>query len=306
MLGVCVGFGYFAPTDIQSKMLVNTAKFFRTLGLSKEHISDNHLIKDYFEKNILAAQNVVLASPSFYFMWHLMHGTKLSVTLARSITGTIRIVPFMGLFYGGFAVIAPWVTSAFMDRGQNYKEAHGNTGLALFLSGFAALEAVVELRGCGVPFSAMSASAFLIFVPFLIGRLAAGVVTQQAKVGTVAEPMLPKEWKTSDESWKRDLFATFETLALDSDFLTTVVGTSIFQHLLNGVTFVLLNKGNANVMRDFMQYLKGGMNGTIGGSMNLFGRTIALRTFFCWTWNYCSAQPRRLEPIEEALRILES
>ena len=78
---------------------MGTVELFRGLGLKREHITDRQLIKDYFEKNILAAQNVVLASPTFYFMWHLIHGTRLSVTLARSITGTIRIVPFMVRFF---------------------------------------------------------------------------------------------------------------------------------------------------------------------------------------------------------------
>ncbi len=193
-----------------------------------------------------------------------------------------------------------------MNQGQTYKEAHGNTGLALFLSGFAALEAVVELRGCGVPFSSMSAGALAIFVPFLIGRLAAGVVTQQAKVGTKSESLLPPEWKESADDMKRQLFALFETLALYADFLTTVVGTAIFQHLLNGVTFVLLTKGNANVFRDFGKYLSGGTSGTVGGSITLFMRTVALRTLFCWSWNFCSAYNNSpVKCIDSALATLE-
>ena len=39
----------------------------------------------------------------------------------------------------------------------------------MILSGFVAIEAVVELRGCGVLFSQMTAASFAIFIPALIG-----------------------------------------------------------------------------------------------------------------------------------------
>jgi len=120
----------------------------------------------------------------------------------------MRIVPFMGFFYASFALICPFVTDAFMKRGQSYAEAQvrptgihtrpstgivpgrcippiftsspppgtvvsqGNAGTTVMLSGFVLVEAVVELRGCGVTFGQMNPAAFLLFIPALVGRLA--------------------------------------------------------------------------------------------------------------------------------------
>jgi hypothetical protein len=53
------------------------------VGLEKSKITDKQLLEDYFKKNLLAAQNVLLASPSFYFMWHLIHGTSINMSLIR-------------------------------------------------------------------------------------------------------------------------------------------------------------------------------------------------------------------------------
>ena len=36
---------------------------------------------------------------------------------------------------------------------------------------------------------------------------------------------------------------TFEMLALDKEFLITCAGTSVFQHILNGISWVLLTRG---------------------------------------------------------------
>ena len=44
----------------------------------------------------------------------------------------------------------------------------GTAGLVMIMSGFVAIEAVVELRGCGVLFSQMTASSFAIFIPALV------------------------------------------------------------------------------------------------------------------------------------------
>ena len=46
--------------------------------------------------------------------------------------------------------------------------ATGTAGLVMIMSGFVAIEAVVELRGCGVLFSQMTASSFAIFIPALV------------------------------------------------------------------------------------------------------------------------------------------
>ena len=76
----------------------------------------------------------------------------------------------MGFFYGSFALICPFVTEYFMRRGQSYSDAQGSAGIAVLLSGFVVVEAVVELRGCGVTFAQMNAASFLLFLPALVGR----------------------------------------------------------------------------------------------------------------------------------------
>jgi hypothetical protein len=46
----------------------------------------------------------------------------------------------------------------------------------------------------------MTASSFILFIPALVGRLAAGVLTQQQKTGTESEPLLPASWQVSTEA----------------------------------------------------------------------------------------------------------
>lgn len=75
-------------------------------------------------------------------------------------------------------------------------------------------------------------------------------------------------------------------MALDRAFVITVVGTSFFQHVLNGITYVLLNKGGKGVVGNVGRYLGGGLTGTFGGALNLFFRTFMMRFFFCLTWNW--------------------
>lgn len=126
---------------------------YRAFGLSEEHVSDRQLIEDFVRKNVAAAANVVMASPVFYFMFAKVMKESILVSSVRAITGTFRIVPFMGFFYGAFALISPFLVDFFMGRGQSYAEANGTSGIVMILSGFVLIEAVVELRGCGVLFS---------------------------------------------------------------------------------------------------------------------------------------------------------
>jgi hypothetical protein len=73
------------------------------------------LIEDFMRKNVAAAANVVMASPVFYFTFSTIVGETLAVSLVRALTGTMRIVPFMGVFYGAFAIISPFLVDYFMQ-----------------------------------------------------------------------------------------------------------------------------------------------------------------------------------------------
>ena len=79
------------------------------------------LIEDFVRKNVAAAANVVMASPVFYFTFSAIVGERVAVSSVRALTGTMRIVPFMGVFYGAFAIISPFLVDYFMGRGQSYE-----------------------------------------------------------------------------------------------------------------------------------------------------------------------------------------
>ena len=209
----------------------------------------------------------------------------------------------MGFFYGAFALFCPFVTAALVDRGQTYSEANGNAGVAVMLSGFVFIEAIVELRGCGVTFGQMTASSFLIFVPALIGRLATGVLTQQQKVGVESESVLPADWQEGP-TWQQHTYMTFEMLHLDKDFFTTAAGTSVFQHILNATTWVLLTQGRTATFGSIFKFMLGGMNGTVLSGAAQFGKTLILRSLFGWVWNFCSSQELDMPAFETVLKGL--
>ena len=47
----------------------------------------------------------------------------------------------------------------------------------------------------------------------------------------------------------------------------TLFGTGVCQHVLNGVTFVLLQKGRAVSAVDVGRYVGGGLQGTVGSGL---------------------------------------
>ena len=197
----------------------------------------------------------------------------------------------MFFFYGFFAVACPFATQYFMERGSSYEDASGTAALAIMLSGLVFIEALVELRGCGVTFAQMTISSFLLFIPALVGRLAAGVLLQQQKVGAEeSPPMLPAAWEHSDQMWQAHSYRLFERLHIDQEFLVTLIGTSVTQHVLNTITFVLLTRGKATTLFDIGKFLLGGMNGTVLSGASQFGKTVAMRFGFTWAWNWCSSQ----------------
>jgi len=286
----------------QAGVISQVLRGFRVCGLDATQFSDRMLIEDYIRKNTSAAVNVLMASPTFYFFFAKIHGQSLVVSSIRAITGTLRIVPFMGLFYGFFALVSPFVTSAFMARGQSYQDAQTNAGIAVMLSGLAAIEALVELRGCGVTFGQMAPSAFLIFIPALIGRLATGVLTQQQKVGTTETvSLLPPSWEHGP-AWQQRTYLLFDQLALDREFLITCAGTTVFQHVLNSITWVLLTRGKTSTFVDIARFCFGGLGGTPLSGVRQFGKTFVMRLGFSWVWNWCTTQQFPMPAFDSALK----
>jgi len=301
LAGVLVGSAVI-PFETQREGLRQVVSGFRTLGLGQDVMSDEVLVRDYLRKNALAAQNVLIASPTFYFLFSYITGQNLAVCAARSVTGTMRIVPFMGLFYGAFACLAPFATQLVMKTtGKSYDESVSQANIALMLGGFVFVEAVVELRGCGVTFAQMTLSSFAVFVPALVGRLAAGVLTQQSKVGTESVPVVPPEWADGTD-WQRQAFRMSKVLCLDVDFFTTAAGTSVFQHILNAVTFVLLAKGNKSSLGDIAKFLLFGVNNTLASGAAQTLRTFFMRTLFGLSWNMASSQSWDTPVFDAAVR----
>jgi hypothetical protein len=277
--------------DQRASAVATLLGWYRACGLKPEMISDRVLIEDHVRKNAMAAVNVLMASPVFYFMFSKIYANSILVSSIRSITGTLRVAPFMGFFYSFFAVVCPFVTQMFMERGQSYEEAQTTAAIVVMLSGFVFIEALVELRGCGVTFGQMTASSFIIFIPALIGRLATGVLTQQQKVGTEAgPPILPASWEYSEQTWQAHTYRLFERLHLDHEFCVTCAGTSVFQHVLNSITWVLLTRGRATTLVDIFKFMLGGLSGTALSGLGQFGKTFAMRFGFSWAWNWCSSQ----------------
>lgn len=274
---------------------------YRLCGLKESLIDDKLLVVDYVRKNVAAAINVLMASPAFYFIFAKIHGQSIVISSMRAITGTLRIVPFMGFFYGFFAVVAPFVTAALMERGQSYEEAQGNAGVGVMLSGFVFIEAVVELRGCGVTFAQMTPGSFLIFLPALVGRLAAGVLTQQQKVGTESEPVLPTSWQDGP-TWQQHTYMLFDMLHIDKDFLVTCAGTTVFQHILNGVTWVLLTKGQSATLWSIGSFVLGGMQGTVLSGASQLGKTFVMRFGFSFAWNWFTCLNLEMPAFDAALK----
>uniref|UniRef100_A0A7S1J3Y1 Uncharacterized protein n=1 Tax=Eutreptiella gymnastica TaxID=73025 RepID=A0A7S1J3Y1_9EUGL len=293
------------PAETKASGMAGLVRTFRALGIKEANLSNTELLEDHIKRNLVAGWNVFLASPSFYFLWHLVHKAGFTTSAVRSITGSVRIVPFLGLLYGTCACAIPWTTSLLMDRGQSVTEAKSNASTVVMLSGVAVLEAIVELRGCGVAFNQMTVGALLCFVPALIGRLAAGVLVQQQKIGGEFHNVLPPAWKL-DGGLKSSLYSLCETLCIDTDFFKTVVGTSVFQHILNGITYVLLTHGQKTRMLHLGRYLTGGLDGTAASAMQQFARTVSLRLGFCGVWNWLGSQPvAHWEAMDQALCLLE-
>ena len=67
------------------------------------------------------------------------------------------------------------------------------------------------------------------------------MLLQQAKTGGGDESsfvLLPASWGEADApTWQAHTYALFERLHIDKDFAVTSVGTTVFQYMLNAVTY---------------------------------------------------------------------
>jgi hypothetical protein len=83
MLAGAIAASVLVPFEAQLTVLKKTVEIFRSAGLSREAISDEVLVTDFLRKNALAAQNVLIASPTFYFLFSWITGQSVAVCCAR-------------------------------------------------------------------------------------------------------------------------------------------------------------------------------------------------------------------------------
>jgi len=261
-------------------------------GVKPERVTDEQLVGDYMKKYMAACRNCLMASPAFYFLYHFIHKQGFTVSLARSITGTIRIVPIMAIMYGATGLMAPLLNNYFQGQGQSYEGATMTSQVVILIGGMSFLESIVELQGCGVPLSHITPGALLIFMPALIGRIVAGVFVQASKTGQEFENVLPPSWKEENAAeWQKQVNKAFDALCIDTSFFVTLFGTGVCQYILNGVTFILLQKGRSMKISDVGRYITGGIGGSGASATYQFGKTLGMRFGFCSLWNWLSSQP---------------
>ena len=133
------------------------------------------------------------------------------------------------------------------------------------------------------------------FYPALIGRIVSGVLLQIKKTGAEFENILPASFKDESASeWQRGLSKGLDLFAIDDSFFITLFGTSVFQHVLNGVTFIMLTRGKATTLGDIGRYMKE------GGLAQLL-RTVGMRFSFCLGWNWLSSQKKDTSFVQLAI-----
>ena len=91
-------------------------------------------------------------------------------------------------------------------------------------------------------------------------------------------------------SWQAHMYRLFERLHLDKEFCVTLAGTSVFQHVLNSITWMLLTCGRSVSLWDMTKFMFGGIEGTVLSGASQFGKTFLMRVGFSWAWNFSTSQ----------------
>ena len=76
------------------------------------------------------------------------------------------------------------------------------------------------------------------------------------------------------------------------------------QHVLNGVTFILLTKGRSSGLGEMLKFIVGGMHGTALSGLAQFGKTFILRSLFGFSWNWFSSQEVDMPAFDAVLATL--
>lgn len=76
----------------------------------------------------------------------------------------------------------------------------------------------------------------------------------------------------------------------------------MLQHILNGITWVLLTRGKSARLPDILRFIVGGMAGTPLSGITQLGKTFAMRLGFGWAWNYFSSQDPQMPVFDGFLK----
>ncbi|MDN3504427.1 MAG: hypothetical protein P0S95_02490 [Rhabdochlamydiaceae bacterium] len=280
--------GSFLLDDTTKTQIANQWTKAQTAIGNIKHISDADLKKGAFQ-GVVGVEGVVLSSPLFYGVFHLIHPERRNKTSAKTsiprtpsfisissrnvlrhlfssslkgISGSLAAAPAMFAFYGLATLIIPIIQDKLITDEITPKQAK-SLAESVTILGAAPLEFVIEFQGCGGSFNQLQPGASLLGTAAIVGRLVAGVLIQLRAAGS------------EDKSKKKEL----------EDFLVTLVGTTLSQHLINATMKAQIGKAG---LPGVWNYLKVGHIsgvGTTGASLARLGGTFFQRLTFVLAWN---------------------
>jgi len=116
MLAGAIAASALVPFEAQLTMLTKTVEAFRYAGLSRDAISDDVLLTDYLRKNALAAQNVLIASPTFYFLFSC--APTLSLSYEARLRAFLLQLPRFGRVRILISLLSRVVTHSYSHQNQ--------------------------------------------------------------------------------------------------------------------------------------------------------------------------------------------
>mmetsp|Transcript_99471 Transcript_99471/g.172674 ORF Transcript_99471/g.172674 Transcript_99471/m.172674 type:complete len:427 (-) Transcript_99471:59-1339(-) len=308
-LGLAGVFGVIAygfPAELKHRMIdayLGTVQgLLQLLEVDRQIISQRQLLEDYLRPALITASNCISSCPLLYFAYHQMHRVSTSTSILRCLTGTVRVVPGVGLAYLIFACAHPVLTGVLLSRqeavGDSSNEGYTDAKqlASMYTLGMVTfVETYVELQGIGVNPNHLTAKVFFCFLPTICGRLSCSVMVQLRKIGQDFQGILPESWAGESASAPQQwVNRVFKALSIDQQFFIGLLGCSFFQHASNGVAHVATSKGLGFTAQDAMQYFVGGLDGSMKSALIQVVRTIWMRFSFIAFWNWQSSNAREL------------
>lgn len=264
-----------ASTKLTDDQKIQAAKLwtaFQKALIDPKHVTDQDLL-DTTLQSMISAENVVLSSPVFYGLYQLIHDSGLPFkhhilqSLIRGLSGTAATGCITAAFYVTAAAVIPWLQEKNEANGMSKKEALLTAQTTAFVAA-GPIEGLLEGTGAGLKVTQMMNPGLAVLATVLLtGRLATGALTQ---------------FKATGEKDSNDTFNKARS------FTITALGTTFFQHGINGV-MQTLNKGHG--WQGLGKYFTRGNTSGIGSSIDSagqFAKTFGLRVVYSALWNSLS------------------